>query len=131
MIGTVPADLAQYMGHMLRTAGLRITRGQRAPFPRAFRRRHEYGGLGRNMGGMSVEQALLSFAVVAALLTIIPGLDTILVLRAAIVQGRLHGYATALGINAGAMAWGAAAHRPCWPRPRTPLRCSSSPAPRS
>ncbi|GLB69053.1 lysine transporter LysE [Arthrobacter mangrovi] len=61
------------------------------------------------MDGMSVEQALLSFAVVAALLTIIPGLDTILVLRASIAQGRLHGYATALGINAGAMAWGAAA----------------------
>jgi threonine/homoserine/homoserine lactone efflux protein len=61
------------------------------------------------MGGMSVDQALLSFAVVAALLTIIPGLDTILVLRASISQGRLHGYATALGINAGAMAWGAAA----------------------
>ncbi|EMY32818.1 lysine exporter protein LysE/YggA [Arthrobacter crystallopoietes BAB-32] len=52
---------------------------------------------------------MLSFAVVAALLTIIPGLDTILVLRASISQGRPHGYATALGINAGAMAWGAAA----------------------
>lgn len=58
---------------------------------------------------MSIEQALLSFGVVAALLTIIPGLDTVMVLRSAISQGRLHGYATALGINAGAMAWGIAA----------------------
>ncbi|GER23903.1 threonine transporter RhtB [Zafaria cholistanensis] len=51
----------------------------------------------------------MSFAVVAALLTIIPGLDTVLVLRASIVQGRLRGYATALGINTGAMMWGIAA----------------------
>ncbi|GAA1359584.1 LysE family translocator [Arthrobacter rhombi] len=58
---------------------------------------------------MTVAQALLSFAVVAALLTIIPGLDTVLVLRSSISQGRLHGYATALGINTGAMAWGIAA----------------------
>lgn len=58
---------------------------------------------------MGIEQALLSFAVVAALLTIIPGLDTVLVLRSSISQGRLHGYATALGINAGAMTWGIAA----------------------
>ncbi|WP_372698646.1 LysE family translocator [Arthrobacter sp. JSM 101049] len=58
---------------------------------------------------MSIDQALLSFAVVAALLTIIPGLDTVLVLRSSISQGHLHGYATALGINAGAVAWGIAA----------------------
>lgn len=58
---------------------------------------------------MTIEQALLSFAVVATLLTIIPGLDTVLVLRSSIGQGRLHGYATALGINAGAMVWGIAA----------------------
>jgi threonine/homoserine/homoserine lactone efflux protein len=55
------------------------------------------------------EQALLSFAAVAALLTMVPGLDTAMVLRASIGQGRVHGYATALGINAGAMAWGVAA----------------------
>lgn len=58
---------------------------------------------------MTTEQALLSFAVFAALQTIIPGLDTVLVLRSSIGQGRPHGYATALGINAGAMAWGVAA----------------------
>ncbi|MGP5195520.1 LysE family translocator [Arthrobacter rhombi] len=57
------------------------------------------------MAVVSIESALLSFAVVAALLTIIPGLDTVLVLRASISQGRRHGYATALG----AMLWGIAA----------------------
>ncbi|RZU62838.1 LysE family translocator [Zhihengliuella halotolerans] len=58
---------------------------------------------------MNVEQALLSFAVIAALLTIVPGLDTVLVLRAAISQGRKHAYATAIGVNTGALIWGVAA----------------------
>ena len=53
--------------------------------------------------------AVLGFAVVAGLLTIIPGLDTALVLRAAIVQGRRQAFATALGINTGALVWGAGA----------------------
>jgi threonine/homoserine/homoserine lactone efflux protein len=56
-----------------------------------------------------MEQALLSFAAVAALLTIVPGLDTAMVPRSSIAQGRAHAYATSLGINSGAMAWGAAA----------------------
>jgi threonine/homoserine/homoserine lactone efflux protein len=58
---------------------------------------------------MSVLTAVLGFAVVAGLLTIIPGLDTALVLRAAITQGRRPAFATALGINTGALAWGAGA----------------------
>lgn len=58
---------------------------------------------------MTVGEALWSFAVVAALLTIIPGLDTALVLRASLTQSRVHAYATALGICAGALVWGAAA----------------------
>jgi threonine/homoserine/homoserine lactone efflux protein len=37
---------------------------------------------------MNVEQALLSFACAAGLLTITPGLDTALVLRTAAVEGR-------------------------------------------
>jgi threonine/homoserine/homoserine lactone efflux protein len=45
----------------------------------------------------------------AAVLTIIPGLDTALVLRASLAQGRRHAIATALGINSGAFVWGAAA----------------------
>lgn len=58
---------------------------------------------------MTLHTALLSFAVVAALLTVIPGLDTAIVLRSAISQGRGHAYATALGVNCGALLWGIAA----------------------
>lgn len=58
---------------------------------------------------MSVVEALLGFAVVAALLTIIPGLDTALVLRSALTQSRRQAYATALGICSGSLVWGAAA----------------------
>lgn len=58
---------------------------------------------------MTIAQALAGFALLAAVLTIIPGLDTALVLRAALSQGRKHAIATALGINSGAFVWGAAA----------------------
>lgn len=50
---------------------------------------------------MTLPAAVLSFAVVAGLLTVIPGLDTALVLGAAVAQGRRQGFATALGINTG------------------------------
>jgi threonine/homoserine/homoserine lactone efflux protein len=50
-----------------------------------------------------------SFAVVAGLLTIVPGLDTAMVLRSAVTLGRRHGFATALGVSTGALIWGAAA----------------------
>ena len=50
-----------------------------------------------------------SFAVVAGLLTIIPGLDTALVVRTAVAQGRRRGFAVALGISTGVLIWGAAA----------------------
>ncbi|MEU8268986.1 LysE family translocator [Sphaerisporangium sp. NPDC049002] len=42
-------------------------------------------------------------------MTIIPGLDTALVLRAAVTGGRRQAFATALGINTGVLIWGAAA----------------------
>lgn len=58
---------------------------------------------------MSVEQALLGFTAVAVLLTIMPGLDSAMVLRSAISQGPRHAVATGLGINTGAFLWGAAA----------------------
>jgi threonine/homoserine/homoserine lactone efflux protein len=58
---------------------------------------------------VTVGQALLSFALLAGLLTILPGLDTALVLRSALTQSRRHAYATALGIMSGTFAWGAAA----------------------
>jgi threonine/homoserine/homoserine lactone efflux protein len=58
---------------------------------------------------VTVPQALAGFAVLAAVLTIIPGLDTALVLRSSLSQGRRHAIATALGICSGAFVWGAAA----------------------
>ncbi len=58
---------------------------------------------------MSVGEAVLGFALVAALLTILPGPDSALVLRTALIGGRRLAVATGLGINSGALAWGAAA----------------------
>lgn len=58
---------------------------------------------------MSLLTDCASFAAVAGLLTIVPGLDTAMVLRSAVSHGRKHGFATALGINAGALVWGAGA----------------------
>jgi len=53
--------------------------------------------------------AVLAFAVVAGALTVTPGLDTALVLRAALTRGRREATATAAGIVAGLFVWGAAA----------------------
>ncbi len=53
--------------------------------------------------------AVVSFALVAGLLTITPGLDTALVLRAAIRDGRVPALVTALGIGSGTLVWGAGA----------------------
>ena len=58
---------------------------------------------------MSLWANVGSFAIVAGLLTIIPGLDTALVLRSAVTDGPRHGFATALGISTGALIWGAGA----------------------
>lgn len=52
---------------------------------------------------------IASFAVVAGLVTIIPGIDTALVVRTTVTQGRHRGFAAAIGINTGVLAWGAAA----------------------
>lgn len=52
---------------------------------------------------------LASFAALAGLLTIIPGLDTALVVRTAAAQGRRRGFAAAVGITTGCLIWGAAA----------------------
>lgn len=54
-------------------------------------------------------QAVLGFTAVAAVLTAIPGLDTTLVLRTALVRGRRHGCAAMVGINLGSLTWGVAA----------------------
>jgi threonine/homoserine/homoserine lactone efflux protein len=58
---------------------------------------------------VTVASALLGFSLVAGLLTITPGLDTALVLRAALSQGRAHAYLTALGVASGVLVWGVAA----------------------
>jgi len=57
---------------------------------------------------MTVTSALVSFAVIAGLLTIVPGLDTALVLRSALTHGRSAAFATAAGIGTGSLTWGAA-----------------------
>jgi threonine/homoserine/homoserine lactone efflux protein len=58
---------------------------------------------------MTFTQAVLSFAVVAGLLTLVPGIDTSIVLRAGLTRRRAVALATAAGVCTGALAWGAAA----------------------
>ncbi|MCV2491506.1 LysE family translocator [Geodermatophilus sp. YIM 151500] len=58
---------------------------------------------------MSLATAVAGFAVVAAALTVTPGLDTALVLRAALTGRRRDALATAAGIVAGLFVWGTAA----------------------
>lgn len=58
---------------------------------------------------MTIASALLGFAAVAAVLTVIPGMDTTVVLRSALTQSRRHAVISALGISVGALAWGVAA----------------------
>jgi len=60
-------------------------------------------------GGVTLATAVLGFAVVAAALTVTPGLDTALVLRAALTSSRREAAATAAGIVGGLFVWGAAA----------------------
>jgi threonine/homoserine/homoserine lactone efflux protein len=56
---------------------------------------------------MTVAQSLIAFVAAAGLVTITPGLDTALVLRAAAVEGRRSGAWAAIGIGAGCLIWGA------------------------
>lgn len=58
---------------------------------------------------VTLTQAVLSFAVVAGLLTLVPGIDTALVLRSSLTRSRTYAFSTALGISTGAMVWGVAA----------------------
>jgi threonine/homoserine/homoserine lactone efflux protein len=58
---------------------------------------------------VTIGDAVLGFAIVAALLTVIPGLDTALVLRSSLTRSRGYAWATALGIQFGVMVWGIAA----------------------
>ena len=54
-------------------------------------------------------EALWGFALVAALLTVIPGMDTALVLRSALTRSKTCAFGTAGGIQLGTLAWGVAA----------------------
>ena len=58
---------------------------------------------------MTLQDSLLGFAALAALITVIPGTDTALVLRYTLSQGRRHAYMAAFGMISGAFVWGAAA----------------------
>jgi threonine/homoserine/homoserine lactone efflux protein len=58
---------------------------------------------------MTVGQALLAFTLAAGLLTITPGLDTALVLRTAVVEGRKQAFLAGVGICFGCLLWAAAA----------------------
>lgn len=58
---------------------------------------------------MTILDAVLAFAVVAGLLTLVPGLDTALVLRSSLTRTRPYAWATAAGVATGAMVWGIAA----------------------
>lgn len=53
--------------------------------------------------------AIVAFAVVAGLMTLVPGIDTALVLRTAVTQGQRQAFAAAAGISVGVLTWGIAA----------------------
>ncbi|GAA3113095.1 LysE family translocator [Planomonospora alba] len=58
------------------------------------------------MGTVDIITALASFAVVAGLLTVTPGVDTALVLRTSLLAGRRSAWGVVLGIQAGTLLWG-------------------------
>lgn len=57
---------------------------------------------------MSPAEAIAGFSIAAALLTILPGLDTALVLRTAAVEGPRRAALAGLGITLGCLLWGLA-----------------------
>lgn len=58
---------------------------------------------------MTILDAVLAFTLLAGLLTLVPGLDTALVLRSSLTRTRPYAWATAAGVATGAMVWGIAA----------------------
>jgi threonine/homoserine/homoserine lactone efflux protein len=58
---------------------------------------------------MTVAQSLLGFTLLALVVALTPGLDTIFVLRQALRGGRRTAFAAAAGIGVGALIWGMAA----------------------
>lgn len=55
---------------------------------------------------MTLAQSLLGFTLLAVVVTVTPGLDTVLVLREALRCGRRVAFAAASGICLGALVWG-------------------------
>lgn len=58
---------------------------------------------------MTLAQSLFGFTLLAAVMAITPGLDTVLVLRQALRGGRAVAFAAAAGVGLGALAWGVVA----------------------
>ena len=58
---------------------------------------------------MNLTAALLAYAVPAALITMLPGPDTAVVLTTAVRAGRAAAVRAALGVGTGLLIWGAAA----------------------
>lgn len=58
---------------------------------------------------MTLTQAVLGFTLLAAVVTLTPGLDTVLVLRQALRGRRAVAFAAGLGICVGCLVWGVAA----------------------
>jgi threonine/homoserine/homoserine lactone efflux protein len=58
---------------------------------------------------MTLTQAVLGFTLLAAVVTLTPGLDTVLVLRQALRGRRSRAFAAAAGICLGTLVWGIAA----------------------
>lgn len=54
-------------------------------------------------------ESMLSFALVVGLLTLTPGIDTALILRSSVAEGRGPAFATLAGLSLGVLIWGVAA----------------------
>ena len=76
------------------------------PPPQATARRVLLFSLIIMTNDLSIWTALLAFAGAAGLLTIVPGLDTLLVLRTATVEGPRRAMFAGLGVCSGCLAWG-------------------------
>ncbi|NUW42588.1 LysE family translocator [Nonomuraea rhodomycinica] len=55
---------------------------------------------------MEIGASVASFAVVVALLTVTPGLDTALILRTSVMAGRRPAWGVVLGVQLGTLLWG-------------------------
>ncbi|HEV2984895.1 MAG TPA: LysE family translocator, partial [Vicinamibacterales bacterium] len=85
--------------------------GQRLQLADVSTRRDENRGVNRGRveaNELSPVHALLAFCVAAGLLTIVPGMDTALVLRTSVLEGRREAMLAGTGICVGCLMWGLA-----------------------